>query len=178
MVPPGGVGGINNPWSSRWGQAGTGWGTGGAASAAAEEAQAAEASAASRAGMMGPGVGAGADRGERERERATWLVEDEDVWNDGIEAGPQLIGDGAAKNDSSSESDASAEDVQLDLSSDSDDLAELLKELDLEDSVEDPQEEIARLREKIEQLEQQASFDQSGTGISAQEPRWPSEEDA
>ncbi|MCO6006777.1 hypothetical protein NE236_17465 [Actinoallomurus purpureus] len=176
-VPPGGVGGIN-PWSSRWGQAGTGWGTGGAASAAAEEAQAAEASAASRAGMMGPAVGAGADRGERERERATWLVEDEDVWNDGIEAGPQLIGDGVSKNDSSSDGDAPAEDVQLDLSSDSDDLAELLKELDLEDSVEDPQKEIARLREKLERLEQQASFDQNETGISIQQPRWPFEEDA
>ncbi|GAB3986981.1 hypothetical protein GCM10029978_103850 [Actinoallomurus acanthiterrae] len=169
-MPPGGVGSIN-PLTSRWG-------AGGAAAAATQEAQAAEASAASRAGMMGPAVGAGADRGERERERATWLVEDEDVWNDGIEAGPQLIGDGATKNDSSSESDASAEDVQLDLSSDSDDLAELLKELDLEDSGEDPQEEIARLRAKIERLEQEASLDQSGTGTSTQEPRWPFEEDA
>ncbi|MEV0399689.1 hypothetical protein [Actinoallomurus sp. NPDC050550] len=151
------------------------WGAGGAAAAAAQEA---EASAASRAGMMGPAVGAGADRGERERKRATWLVEDEDVWNDGIDAGPQLIGDGATKNDSSSESDASAEDVQLDLSSDSDDLADLLKELDLEDGVGDPQEEISRLRAKIERLEQQASFEQSGTGIRIQQPRWPFEDDA
>ncbi|GAA0355476.1 hypothetical protein NE235_12155 [Actinoallomurus spadix] len=131
--------GILSPGSNRWGPDGSRRAVSGAAASAAEEAQTAEARAASQTGVMSPAGGAAGDRRDRERERTTWLTEDEDTWTGGIEAGSHLIGATEARDESAPAGDETAEIVQIDLSSDSDDLDRLLHELSLEDSGEDLQ---------------------------------------
>ncbi|MCO5992825.1 hypothetical protein [Actinoallomurus rhizosphaericola] len=157
-----------------------------AAASAAEEAQAtetraasqaAETRAASQAGVMGPAGGASGDRRDRERKRTTWLTEDEDVWTGGVEAGTHLIGAREAKGESTSAADEAAELVQIDLSSDSNDLDQLLHELGLEDGVEDPQDEITRLGAKAEQLKNRTSLDQGQAGAISEDSPWYFEED-
>lgn len=178
--------GIIGPGSSRWGQAGSPNPASAASASAAAEAEAAEARAASQAaemraasqaGVIGPAGGVAGDRRDRERERTTWLTEDEDVWTGGIEAGSHLIGAREVGDESASAEDTAAESVQIDLSSDSDDLDQLLYELSLEDSGEDPQEEIARLRAKVEQLENPANPEQGQAGAVNKDSPWYFEED-
>ncbi|MCO5972859.1 hypothetical protein [Actinoallomurus soli] len=182
---PGGPG-VISPANGPWGGVGSRRAVSDAAASAAEEAQAAETRAASQAaemraasqaGVVGPAGGAAGDRRDRERERTTWLTEDEDVWTGGIEAGSHLIGAREAKDESASAGDEAPELVQIDLSSDSDDLDQLLYELSLEDSGEDPQEEIARLRAKVEQLENPTNREQGQVGAVGKDSPWYFEED-
>ncbi|WP_433180929.1 hypothetical protein [Actinoallomurus sp. CA-150999] len=69
--------------------------------------------------------------------------------------------------------------VQIDLSADSDDLAALLEELDIDQADADPADEVAELRAKLERLEREASAEQGLASGGATEPdvaNWITEE--
>jgi hypothetical protein len=116
----------------------------------AEEAQAGNAA---RTNLTGTPVGGGSGRRERERERmrGSWMAEDEKVWTGDVQAAPELI-------TAQAESAVEQEPLEIDLSDDTDLIADLLEELN-EDPPQGKQAEIAELRSKLARLEAQAAAD-------------------
>jgi uncharacterized protein YukE len=155
------------------GPAGTrGWRANASPAAATSEAEA-EAAAAARRSPAGPLVGGGSghsgDR-EKERTRQTWLSEDEDTWTDGVEAAPEVIGGepGAASTPEPEPEPADPPVVEIDLTGDDVDLAEVLGQL-ADGRAKDPAAEIAELKARIERLERQAG---SKPGIVTGDSDW------